>query len=158
MKKILSVLLIVLLLVGCSATNSSDKIALSDVETKIIDLKDSSGDYLFDSLFTLGDAELVANGFDSAILQEYLFQIPLINVEANMYLILKPVAGKESDVDAQIQNYVTSYNDLWSTYLPDQYDMVKNALTTTYLGYKIYIVSADNQAVLDLIKTCVVKK
>ena len=42
----------------------------------------------------------------------------------------------------------------WSTYLPDQYELVENRLEEEYGEYLIYIISNDNELVLKTIKNC----
>ena len=40
----------------------------------------------------------------------------------------------------------------WQTYLPDQYELVKNRLEKEYGEYLIYIISTDNDLVFKEIK------
>ena len=48
--------------------------------------------------------------------------------------------------------YFKDLQKQWDSYLPAQADLVKNRLETTYNGYNIYIVSDNNNLVLDTIK------
>ena len=46
---------------------------------------------------------------------------------------------------------MTNLEKTWSTYLPDQYDIVKNRMEKEAGDYLIYIATADNQKVYDAI-------
>ena len=47
---------------------------------------------------------------------------------------------------------MTNVENQWATYLPDQYELVKNRLEEEYGDYLIYIISIDIELVLKTIK------
>lgn len=89
---------------------------------------------------------------DDKLVSEFLVKVPMMNVNANSVIILKPENGKTKEVKDKMNDYMTKLENQWQTYLPDQYELVKNRLEKEYGGYLIYIISNDNNQVFDLIK------
>ena len=79
-------------------------------------------------------------------------KMPMMNVKASMYAILKPTNGKAEEVKAQMETYLTSYEEQWATYLPDQYELVKNRAFEEINGYLVYVISEDNEAFLNVVR------
>ena len=125
------------------ATNDNDK--LYDI---IINTKDP----LFGMLMDVND-EMLEQSFNinPEDVEEHLIALPMMMVQSNMYIIVKPVDGKENTVKEALDTYMENGEKEGATYLPDQYELFKNRLEKEYGGYLIYIVSNDNQKVYDTI-------
>lgn len=80
------------------------------------------------------------------------------DTNVSFYLIVRPKNGKAENVKKSMNQYMKTLDKKWSTYLPDEYKLVKNHMDTEVGSYLIYIVSKDNQFVLNTIKDAVVKK
>lgn len=108
---------------------------------------------LFTSL-TEVDADTLSSryGIDASLTEEFLVRIPTMMVNANEYAIIKPAKGKKAEVKRKMSEYFEKLENQWSTYLPDQYDLVKNRYEKEYGEYLIYIVSTDNDLVYKTIK------
>lgn len=79
-------------------------------------------------------------------------KIPLMNVHASMYMIIKAKDGKVDEVKSELNTYGESYEKLWERYLPDQYELVKNRKIGT-VGNYVYLIIAENANTLkDLVK------
>lgn len=79
-------------------------------------------------------------------------KIPSMNVHASMYIIIEAKDGKAEDVKAELNTYAENYEQMWSTYLPEQYELVKNRRLGSTGNY-VYLIIAENAAELeDLIK------
>jgi len=91
-------------------------------------------------------------GINPNDLDEYLIKNSVLT-QSNSYYILKPKAGKEDSVKKAMDEYMEKLEQQWETYLPDQYELVKNRLEEEYGGYLIYIISTNNDIVLDSIKS-----
>lgn len=108
---------------------------------------------LFNNLMDGGEDSLVNKyGIEKDLVEEYLIREPMIITSANTYVILKPVEGKKDEVIKKMDEYMGKLEEQWSTYLPDQYDLVKDRLKEEYGDYVIYVVSKDNDLVFKTIK------
>ena len=108
---------------------------------------------LFSNLTEVDDEALTSRyDIKPEMVDEYLIKVPTMIVNANTYVIIKPSKGNKDEVKEKMDTYMTNLEDEWKTYLPDQYDLVKNRLYEEYEGYLIYIVSNDNDLVLKTIK------
>ena len=108
---------------------------------------------LFSNLTEVDDEDLT-NRYDikPEMVDEYLIKMPTMIVNANTYVIIKPSKGNKDEVKEKMDTYMANLEEQWKTYLPDQYDLVKNRLFEEYEGYLIYIISEDNDLVLKTIK------
>lgn len=103
------------------------------------------------------DALEATFGLNPDLVEEYIARVPMMIVNSNMYLIVKPKEGKESKVKEIIDTYMKNLEEQWSTYLPAQYDLVKNRKEEKIGDYFVYIVSNDNDAVYNIIKNNKIK-
>lgn len=92
---------------------------------------------------------------DSDTVSEFLMSMPMMIVQSNTYIIAKPAEGKEEEVQNALNIYMTKLEEQWKTYLPDQYELVKNRKVEKYGDYLIYIVSSNNDLVWNTIKKAV---
>lgn len=114
-------------------------------------IKDSKSP-IFGMLMDVGNADLEAlTGINPNDLEEFLVKNSVIT-QANSYFILKPKKDKYDEVKKALDDYMTNVENQWATYLPDQYELVKNRLEEEYGDYLIYIISIDNELVLKTIK------
>lgn len=108
---------------------------------------------LFTALMDVDDDTLSQKfGIEKEMVDEYLAKIPMMVVNSNSYIILKPASGQKDAVKEKMNTYMENLENQWKTYLPDQYDLVKNRLEKEYGDYLIYIISQDNDAVYNAIK------
>ena len=84
------------------------------------------------SLTDLDDATLTAlYGIDPADLDSYLCKMPMVNVQATEFFIVKAAVEKrQDDLEAQ-----------WSQYLPEQLELVQNYKLVTNGNYILFAVS-----------------
>ena len=76
--------------------------------------------------------------------EEFLMKMPMMVVQSNTYIIVKPASGKEDSVKKAIDEYMTNLETQWQNYLPDQYELVKNRKVEKIGEYLVYIVSSNN--------------
>ena len=100
------------------------------------------------------EADLLNSTFniDANDLEEYQIYMPLMIVSSKSYYILKPKEDKYDTVKEKMDEYMKNFETQWSTYLPDQYELVKNRMVKEYGGYLIYIISDDNDTVFKKIE------
>ncbi|MEG1597419.1 MAG: DUF4358 domain-containing protein [Bacilli bacterium] len=108
---------------------------------------------VFSKLIPTND-EMLKNNFliKKGMVDEYLIQTPMVIVSSNMYAIIKPSKGNEEKVKEAMDNYFAKLEEQWKTYLVDQYELVTNRKETKVGKYLVYIISNDNDKVLNEIK------
>lgn len=80
------------------------------------------------------------------------------DTSASFYIVVRPKNGKADNIKKSMNQYMKTLDKKWSTYLPNEYKLVKNHMETEVGSYLVYIVSKDNQLVLNTIKDAIVKK
>lgn len=90
-------------------------------------------------------------GLDPAFVTEFVIKTPALITTATTCIVVKPADGKKDEVKTVLDNYMVSLEEQWSTYLPAQYELVKNRMYKEYGDYLIYIVSENNDLVYDTI-------
>ena len=121
----------------------------SDILNSIKDSKEN----IFGALMEVNDETLESQfNINKSDVKEYLIKVPMMITSSNSYIIIKPVDGKKDEVKEKIDEYMTKLEKQWETYLPEQYELVKNSLEKEYGDYLIYIVSSNNDLVFETIK------
>ncbi len=104
---------------------------------------------LFNSMADADSEQLkLSYGLDTELFDSYVFRMPMMNVQSSMYAVIKPKEGNEDAVKTQIDEFLAKYEQQWSMYLPEQTELVQNALIKEDNGYFIVIVSYDNDGAL----------
>lgn len=124
----------------------------SDNDSVITDIKNSNTPIFNEMLKAEGEFFESTTKISEDDLEEYLMQIPAMMTSSATYIILNPKEGKEESVKQAMEEYMANLEKSWEMYLPDQYDLVKNRLEVEYGEYLIYIISSDNELVLETIK------
>ena len=75
-------------------------------------------------------------------------KMPMINVQASMYLVIQAKDGAVDSVKAKVDSYATSYEQQWERYLPEQYELVKQRKTGVKGNY-VYLIVSENAADLE---------
>lgn len=96
-------------------------------------------------------------GIQPSDVQEFLMEMPMMIVKSSTYIIVKPAEGQIEKVKTAINDYMGKLEEQWSTYLPEQYEIVKNRMETQLGDYLIYIATTDNNKVLETIKNAEIK-
>ena len=106
---------------------------------------------LFGVLTPAEDGDLEDYGLDRTMVSSYAIQKPVLT-SARTYLIVKPVEGQEEEVKDALSSYLKRLETDYAS-MPQEEELVKNAMVTELEGYQIIIISKDNERVLEAIKT-----
>lgn len=87
-------------------------------------------------------------GINTENVEKVAGKIPMMNVQASMYLLIQAKDGAVDTVKSELDNYLTQYEEQWSTYLPVQYALVQNRKVGT-VGNTIYVIIAENADTLE---------
>ena len=75
------------------------------------------------------------------VLDDYRGSLAMINVRADEILVMKVKDGKMADVEAAIEQRKADLDATWSMYLPDVYEVVKDARVVKNGNYILFVVS-----------------
>lgn len=87
-------------------------------------------------------------GINTENVEKIAGKIPMMNVQASMYLLVQAKDGAVDTVKSELDNYLAQYEEQWSTYLPAQYALVQNRKVGT-VGNTIYVIIAENADTLE---------
>ena len=87
-------------------------------------------------------------GINPANVEKVAGKAPMMNVHASMYMLLQAKEGTVDTVKAELDKYLAQYEQQWSTYLPAQYELVKNRKEAV-VGNTIYVIIAENAETLE---------
>lgn len=87
-------------------------------------------------------------GINTDNVEKVYGKMPMMNVHSSMYLLIQAKEGTVETVKAEVDKYVAQYEEQWSTYLPEQYEYVKNRKEGV-LGNTIYLIIAENAEALE---------
>ncbi len=80
--------------------------------------------------------------------EEVIGSMPMINVQASMYLVIKAKSDTLETVKQKVDAYAQKQETTWSTYLPEQYDLVKARRSGT-VGNYVYLIIAENASEIE---------
>ena len=144
MKKIILILVMILSLVGCS---KNKELNLNEIDSKLSDTN------LFKETEKI-DISYIEDkyGLDSTGIEEYSIYMAMDTVSASMYAIFKVSDNSiKEEIDSKfIEKYINSWTTL--AYEPEEIKLVNDMYSEEYGNYLIYIISKDNDKVLDIIK------
>lgn len=87
-------------------------------------------------------------GINTENVEQVIGKMPMMNVQASMYVLIQAKDGAVDTVKAELDQYATKYEEQWSTYLPEQYELVKNRKTGV-VGNTVYMIIAENAETLE---------
>lgn len=124
---------------------------VSNDNQEVLDRIKNAKATLFGVLTPAEDADLETYGLNRTIVSAYAIQKPVLT-SARTYLIVKPVEGHEDEVREALNSYLKRLETDYAS-MPQEEELVKNAMVTELDGYQIIIISKDNERVFEAIKT-----
>lgn len=157
MKKIILLILGVFLMVGCSnneTTNSNENLDMKKIESNLQSLSIEDAKPYSDK-DSVNDLDLIEGyGIDINLLEEYTIYISSKVEDPSMYMVIKPIEGKESVVKYQVDDMFDKYLSAYKGYYHEIASMIEEKMEKEYGNYLIYIVSDDNKTVYNKIIEC----
>lgn len=99
---------------------------------------------------SLTDSDLSSlYGLDSSSVEGFVGKVPMMNVKATEYLVVKAVSGKAETVKNGMLKRQADLDATWKQYLPEQYELVKNYKLVTNGDYVLFAVGENAQAAVD---------
>ena len=147
---IIGIALVVFLNYNNSTSNKDENISISldELDKKI----EQSNEFEFSKMNAIIDDEASAKFLiDKSKIKNIIGREPIVHTKSGMYVIIETDSDNIQDVKLALESYGSEYEEQWKTYLPDQYELVKNREIGVKGDYVYMIVSESPEKILELI-------
>ena len=148
---IIGIALVVFLNYNNSTSNKDENISISldELDKKI----EQTNEFEFLKMNAITDDEASAKFLiDKSKIKNIIGREPIVHTKSGMYVIIETDSDNIQDVKLALESYGSEYEEEWKTYLPDQYELVKNREIGVKDNYVYMIVSESPEKILELIK------
>lgn len=148
---IIGIALVVFLNYNNSTSNKDENISISldELDKKI----EQTNEFEFLKMNAITDDEASAKFLiDKTKIKNIIGREPIVHTKSGMYVIIETDLDNIQDVKLALESYGSEYEEQWKTYLPDQYELVKNREIGVKGNYVYMIVSESPEKILELIK------
>ena len=148
---IIGIALVVFLNYNNSTSNKDENISISldELDKKI----EQTNEFEFLKMNAITDDEASAKFLiDKSKIKNIIGREPIIHTKSGMYVVIQTDLDNIQDVKLALESYGSEYEEQWKTYLPDQYELVKNREIGVKGDYVYMIVSESPEKILELIK------
>ena len=148
---IIGIALVVFLNYNNSTSNKDENISISldELDKKI----EQTNEFEFLKMNAITDDEASAKFLiDKSKIKNIIGREPIVHTKSGMYVVIQTDLDNIKDVKLALESYGSEYEEQWKTYLPDQYELVKNREIGVKGDYVYMIVSESPEKILELIK------
>lgn len=148
---IIGIALVVFLNYNNSTSNKNENISISldELDKKI----EQTNEFEFLKMNAITDDEASAKFLiDKSKIKNIIGREPIVHTKSGMYVVIQTDLDNIQDVKLALESYGSEYEEQWKTYLPDQYELVKNREIGVKGDYVYMIVSESPEKILELIK------
>lgn len=148
---IIGIALVLFLNYNNSTSNKDENISISldELDKKI----EQTNEFEFLKMNAITDDEASAKFLiDKSKIKNIIGREPIVHTKSGMYVVIQTDLDNIQDVKLALESYGSEYEEQWKTYLPDQYELVKNREIGVKGNYVYMIVSESPEKILELIK------
>lgn len=148
---IIGIALVIFLNYNNSISNKDENISISldELDKKI----EQTNEFEFLKMNAITDDEASAKFLiDKSKIKKIIGREPIVHTKSGMYVVIQTDLDNIQDVKLALESYGSEYEEQWKTYLPDQYELVKNREIGVKGNYVYMIVSESPEKILELIK------
>ncbi len=148
---IIGIALVIFLNYNNSTSNKDENISISldELDKKI----EQTNEFEFLKMNAITDDEASAKFLiDKSKIKNIIGREPIVHTKSGMYVVIQTDLDNIQDVKLALESYGSEYEEQWKTYLPDQYELVKNRKIGVKGNYVYMIVSESPEKILELIK------
>lgn len=146
MKRFLVILALMLALTGCGSKSAGNEVKVLTNEEWADVVSGIQNDFELPAMMALSDTEVTDFlGINAENLESFTVMFPMMNVHATEIMVFQAKEGMIETVKEEVGTYLESYEQMWSTYLPDQYELVKNRVEKQ-VGDSTYVVIIAEEA------------
>ena len=155
LKNLLISLAVLLVFTGCGEKNIELDLEKVEIELNSLEIEeDGEKIKLFENNVKMDYEKLEDKyGMDTNVFTEILVSTSENLDTASMYAIFLPKEEKLEVAEKEMESFFEKYDQAWIMgYFPEEEKLVENRLEETYGDYYIYVISKDNDKVLEKIK------
>ena len=155
LRNLLISLAILLVFTGCGEKEILLDLEKVEIEVNALEIEDDGESIkLFENNKKMDTEKLEDKyGMDISVFEEILVSTSENLDTASMYAIFLPKEGVKEEAEKEMNSFFEKYDQAWIMgYFPEEEKLVENRLEETYGNYYIYIISKDNDKVLEKIK------
>ncbi|MBQ7889802.1 MAG: DUF4358 domain-containing protein [Erysipelotrichaceae bacterium] len=146
MKRFLVILALMLALTGCGSASAGNETKVLTNEEWADVMTGIQTDMEMPALMNLADTEVTDFlGINTENLESFTVQFPMMMVHSTAIMVLQAKDGMIDTVKEEVGTWLSAYEEQWSTYLPDQYELVKNRVEKQ-VGDSTYVVIIAEEA------------
>ena len=148
---IIGIALVIFLNYNNSISNKDENISISldELDKKI----EQTNEFEFLKMNAITDDEASAKFLiDKSKIKNIIGREPIVHTKSGMYVVIQTDLDNIQDVKLALESSGSEYEEQWKTYLPDQYELVKNREIGVKGDYVYMIVSESPEKILELIK------
>lgn len=91
-------------------------------------------------------------GINLSNIDSYIVRVDKDKFSSKLYMIFKPMQEYKEEAKANIKKFLLAYEGAWSKLNEEQYNLVKDRTAIEKNGYIIYIISTDNDIIMNEIR------
>lgn len=143
------IIAVVVLVISKNVKEETKEINLEEVSNKI-----TENSYFKEMATEEVSIEILGSYFqvDTANVEKVVGKVPLMNVHSSLYVIIQAKEGKANEVKEDLNEFLTGYEELWSRYLPEQYEYVQNRKFDVIGDYVYLIIAEDSGKLENIVK------
>lgn len=126
---------------------------LLQIQKRVEVVTDKNSQQIFKDMISPSPAQIEEFiGVDLSNMESYVVRIAQDKFSSELYMIFKPFEEYKDESKAQIKKFLLNYESAWSRINEEQYKLVENRTAIERSGYIIYIISIDNNTIMNEIR------
>ena len=146
---VIMVILVSFLILCIFSLNKNNNIDLNILDSKINEVSTFNDARM--KKITISNINEIFD-IDENYINGVIGKLPLIDIYSSMYVVIEAKQGYEDIILQKLQEYGKKYEEKWSTYMEDQYQIVLNRNVDKKGRYVYMVVSDDVDEILNYIK------
>lgn len=147
-KMILMLMTFTMVIAGCGTQKAEEVNEVNVPVSELMQVVSEQTEMNTDQFYNINlkeDTETAENlGIDPATIEEGQYMKAMMSVHADEFIILKASdSSKVEELKSALEKEVANQEQLWSTYLPEQYEKVQNHIIKQQGNYLILLISDD---------------
>lgn len=126
---------------------------LMQIQKRVEVVTNNNSEKIFKDMISPTPAQIETYlGINLSNIDSYIVRIDKDKFSSKLYMIFKPTQEYKEEAKANIKKFLLAYEGAWSKLNEEQYTLVKDRTAIEKNGYIIYIVSTDNDIIMNEIR------
>lgn len=126
---------------------------LMQIQKRVEVVTNNNSEQIFKDMISPTPAQIETYlGINLSNIDSYIVRIDKDKFSSKLYMIFKPTQEYKEEAKANIKKFLLAYEGAWSKLNEEQYNLVKDRTGIEKNGYIIYIISTDNDIIMNEIR------